>query len=276
MSGFDTFVMVDWSGGTDRGVTPKKDAIWACLARSGQAEQPVYLRNRTVAETWLAECIAGELDAGRSICVGFDFPFGYPTGFGRALTSSDDPLVLWDWFADRVEDTPESNNRFDLAGQINLTFGGTGPFWANGLARDIAGLPRTKAGYTNPFPDRRMVETLAKGSFTCWQMAGTGAVGSQVFMGLPVLARLRRRFADQVSVWPFEPLDTAVAFVEIWPSLTVGSAPADIIKDAYQVQQVAVALSQMPVSELDAQLEIDAPIEGWILGVDPVMEKNVV
>lgn len=276
MSGFDTFVMVDWSGGNDRGVTPKKDAIWICLARSGQAEQPVYLRNRTVAEIWLAECISGELDAGRSICIGFDFPFGYPTGFGRALTSSDDPLVLWDWFADRVEDTPKSNNRFDLAGRINLTFGGTGPFWANGLARDIAGLPRTKAGYTNPFPDRRMVETLAKGSFTCWQMAGAGAVGSQVFMGLPVLARLRRRFANQVSVWPFEPLDTPVAFVEIWPSLTVGSAPADIIKDAYQVQQVAVALSQMPVSELDAQLEIDALIEGWILGVDPVMEKNVV
>ena len=35
-------------------------------------------------------------------------------------------------------------------------WGVLGPFWANGLPnRDVTGLPRTKAGYTNPFAEKR-------------------------------------------------------------------------------------------------------------------------
>ena len=50
---FDTVLMVDWSGGNDRGAKPKKDAIWAALVRGGRAGEPIYLRNRQVAEAWL-------------------------------------------------------------------------------------------------------------------------------------------------------------------------------------------------------------------------------
>ena len=267
MSGFDSFVMVDWSGGNDRGVSPKKDAIWACVARDSHAETPVYLRNRQVAEVWLGDTIEAELAAGRRTCLGFDFPFGYPQGFAKAVTGSNDPLGLWDWFAARIEDAPEANNRFDLAGEINRQFGGNGPFWSNALKREIDGLGRTKAGYHNPFPDRRQVEQHAKGAFTCWQMAGAGAVGSQVVMGLPVLARLRHRFAGQVAVWPFEPLDAPVAFVEIWPSLNVDPAPEGVIRDAWQVQKVAQALARMQPADLARLLDVEAPEEGWILGI---------
>jgi len=259
--------MADWSGGNDRGPTPVKDAIWACRADRDGVCDPVYLRNRQAAESWLTECIEAELSAGRRLCLGFDFPFGYPAGFGEGLIGTTDPLALWDWFQDRIEDAPKSNNRFDLAGRINRTFGGNGPFWANGLKRDIDGLPRTKAGYQNPFPERRTVEHHAKGSFTCWQMAGAGSVGGQVMMGLPVLSRLRHRFAGQVAAWPFEPLDAPVALVEIWPSLNLGAGPADMIKDAWQVQQVAAGLARMSAADLRAGLDIDAPVEGWILGV---------
>ncbi len=267
MTGFDSFVMVDWSGGNDTGPKPRKDAIWICRAISGQIDEPVYLRNRTEAEKWLSDCIETELAAGRRLCLGFDFPFGYPEGFAGALTGSDDPLKLWRWLQERIEDAPKANNRFDLAGDINRRFGGRGPFWTNALKRDIDGLPRTKAGYKNPFADRRRVEQLAKGSFTCWQLAGAGAVGSQVMMGLPVLERLRTRFAGQVAVWPYEPLDRPVAFVEIWPSLTVGAAPTGMIKDAWQVQKVAGDLSRMGKTELFRQLDVDAPEEGWILRI---------
>jgi hypothetical protein len=266
--------MVDWSGGNDRGKAPKADAIWACVARQQSVEAPVYLRNRQEAEAWISDVIEVELSSGRRVCLGFDFPFGYPAGFAAALAGSDDPLQLWDWFADRIEDTPQANNRFDLAGSINRRFGGAGPFWANGLKRDIDGLPRTRAGYQNPFAERRHVEMHAKGSFTCWQMAGAGAVGSQVFMGLPVLARLRRRFARQVAAWPFEPLDRPVALVEIWPSLTVGAPPGDMIKDAWQVQQIATRLSQMNAGDLGRELDVAAPTEGWILGIDPCLSKE--
>lgn len=267
MSLFQTFAMVDWSGGNDTGPTPRKDAIWTCIVRNGKALDPEYLRNRLVAEQWLDALIRAELKAGRRLLLGFDFPFGYPRGFARAMTGTDDPLALWDWFDQHIEDSPKANNRFDLAGRINLRFGCLGPFWMNGLRRDIDGLPRTKMGYSNPFPDRRVVETLAKGSFTCWQMAGAGAVGGQVMMGLPILNRLRHRFDGQVSVWPFELLDKPVAFVEIWPSLTLGAAPDGRIKDAWQVEQVALTLSRLTEQELDEQLNVSAAEEGWILGV---------
>lgn len=267
MTLFQTFAMVDWSGGNDTGPTPRKDAIWVCLAREGQAQEPEYLRNRALAEAWLDALIRTELKAGRRLFLGFDFPFGYPKGFARAITGTDDPLTLWDWFEQHVEDGPKTNNRFDLAGRINRQFGGRGPFWMNGLGRDIDGLPRTKTGYSNPFSDRRAVEALAKGSFTCWQMAGAGAVGGQVMMGLPVLSRLRHRFAGQVAVWPFESLDRPVAFVEIWPSLSLGAPPDGRIKDAWQVEQVALTLSRLTEQELKAQLDVSAAEEGWILGV---------
>nr|WP_254655285.1 gephyrin-like molybdotransferase Glp [Roseobacter sp. GAI101] len=269
MTTFDTFVMVDWSGGNDTGARPRKDAIWAGVSRSGAADAPVYLRNRIDAETWIAALIDSEAQAGRRTLIGFDFPFGYPAGFAEAVTGDSDPFALWDWFEARIQDSPQANNRFDLAGELNLALGtGNGPFWANGLPnRDIPGLPRTKAGYENPFSDRRHAETLAKGAFTCWQMAGAGAVGSQVFMGLPVLSRLRKRFAGQVAVWPFEQLDAPVAFVEIWPSLTAGPAPDGMVKDAWQVQEVARQFAALAPADLARMLDVHAPEEGAIFGL---------
>jgi molybdopterin molybdotransferase len=86
-------------------------------------------------------------------------------------------------------------------------------------------------------------------------------------MGLPLLHRLRSLFQGQVSIWPFEPLDKPVAFVEIWPSLNLGAAPEGRIKDAWQVEQVALALSQLTDQELMGQLDVSAAEEGWILGV---------
>jgi len=270
VTGFDTFVVIDWSGGNDTGASPRKDAIWAGVSRNGQGQDPVYLRNRTVAEAWIVDLIRAELEAERRVMIGFDFPFGYPAGFTEALTGYTDPLVLWDWFEARIEDSPETNNRFDLAAEMNLGLGdGSGPFWFNGLPnRDIPGLPRTKDGYANQFPEKRQAETRAKGSFSCWQMGGVGAVGSQVFMGLPVLSRLRKRFHGQVNVWPFEQLKRPVAFVEVWPSLTVvGDVSDGVIKDAWQVQELARQMSGLSDAALAEMLDVYAPEEGWIFGL---------
>lgn len=267
---FDTFAMVDWSGGKDTGPTPRRDAIWMAVVRDGVAEEPRYLRNRNLAEQVLSDLIVAEEGRGRRLLIGFDFPFGYPAGFAQALTDAANPLGVWDWLLARIEDRPDNNNRFDLAGQINQALGqGRGPFWANALKREIDGLPRTKTGYENPFPDRRACEEVAKGAFTCWQLAGAGAVGSQVLMGMPLLARLRRKHS--VTVWPFEPLTKQTAFVEIWPSLisdvVARLQKPDEIKDAAQVRIMAQALAQLSPETLSEMLTVEASEEGWIFGL---------
>ena len=269
---FDSIIMVDWSGGNDRGAKPKKDAIWAGVVRSGVGHAPVYLRNRAVAEAWIVAQLVQDITAGRRVCIGFDFAFAYPDGFAAALTQNPAPLGLWDWFEARVKDSPKSNNRFDLAGHINAQFPGVGPFWFNGLQRDITNLPRK--GNARDFrwsPPRRRTELAAKGSFEAWQLAGAGAVGSQVIMGLPVLSRLRHRFAEQIAVWPFEPLGPPLTLVEIWPSLIAKEVAAAVmpgeIKDAAQVRVLAGAISMLRSDQLALLLERPADPEGWIFGV---------
>mgnify|MGYP006273768789 FL=1 len=268
---WDTVLVVDWSGGADRGPRPKKDAIWACAASRAGAETPVYLRSRPVAEAWLAERIAAERAAGRRVLAGFDFPFGYPAGFAAALTGRPDALAVWDWLEARIEEGPRTSNRFDVAGEINARFPGVGPFWGNGLRRDVPHLPRKgRARVGHGMEEWRAAERRARGAFSCWQLSGAGSVGSQALTGLPVLARLRRRFG--AAAWPFEPLTGAgVALVEVWPSLMRGAIAerrgAEEVLDAAQVRLLAAGLARLRPDRLDAMLDVAAPEEGWILGL---------
>ena len=82
--------MVDWSGGNDAGPRPRRDAIWACLAGRDGAEDPLYFRNRQLVEDWLCDQVELALSRDQRLCIGFDFPFGYPAGFGPALTGKSD------------------------------------------------------------------------------------------------------------------------------------------------------------------------------------------
>ncbi len=272
MTRFDRFVVVDWSGGNDTGPKPRKDAIWLCEHEA----EPEYLRNREVAEDRLRALIDDAQALGQRLLIGFDFPFGYPAGFTRALTGQDDPFAVWDWVEQNLDDTPKGNNRFALADQINAQFPGVGPFWFNALKQDFAHLPRKDTRTDHGMSEHRACDAMAKGAFTCWQMGGAGAVGGQVFTGLAVLNRLRSEM--QVAVWPFQKLDAPVAFVEIWPGLinsSVKSAEAlGGIRDAHQVRLLARALSALPPARLAEMLDVNAPEEGWILGLGFEDELN--
>ncbi|SMX24676.1 molybdopterin-binding protein [Boseongicola aestuarii] len=271
MTVWDSFVVVDWSGGNDTGAKPRKDAIWAGAVLGGVEQEPVYLRNREVAYAWLCDLIRAERALGRRVMIGFDFPFGYPMGFAGALVGRADPLALWDWFAAHLTDSPDGNNRFELAGQINAMWPGVGPFWFNPTQADIAHLPRKGRERTRDhgLKDRRRVEAHAKGSLTCWQMGGAGAVGGQVMTGMAFLSRLRAAFRDELRVWPFQSLAKPVALVEVWPSLLAAEVAAqdDAIKDRAQVRLLARALSRLAGDDLGRMLSVDEPEEGWILGV---------
>jgi len=265
---FDTVVVVDWSGGNDTGPSPRKDAIWAGVVRDGTEAEPVYLRNRDVAEAWLSDLIENE--RGR-LLIGFDFPFGFPAGTSQVICGATDPRQLWAWFDAHLQDSPQRNNRFALAGQINGLFPGTGPFWFNGTKAPVAGLPHKKADRAGDFgvPDRRMVETHAPGAFACWQMGGAGAVGSQAFTGMALLARLTRQF-PQARAWPFEAADGPLVLAEVYPSLLKDAVRQqmgpDEIKDRAQVRILARALARMDLTPAFAATKAPGA-EGWILGV---------
>ncbi len=269
---FDTVIMVDWSGGNDRGPSPKADAIWTCLARPDTTEGPVYHRNRQVAEVWLTETLSAERAAGHRVLAGFDLCFAYPTGFASALTGTADPFAVWNWFADRVEDGPKGNNRFDLAGRINGTLPGIGPFWGNGLGRDIPDLPRKGNDRTYcGLPEKRRADAAAKGAFSPWQLAGAGAVGGQAIMAFPTLARFRRQFGDCLCVWPFQPATAQITLAETYFSMTPKAlsyaARTGGIKDAHQVALYAQIFANLSPMQLTLLFDVPPSEEGWVLGL---------
>ena len=260
---FDRVITVDWSGGNDRGSRPVRDAIWTCIGRGGKSEAPIYHRNRTVAEAYLFDTLA----SGESTLLAIDLCFAYPDGFAKRLTGSDDPLDVWDWFEARIEDAPDANNRFDIAGQINAMFDGIGPFWGNGLKRDIDHLPRKGLARTNTdFAEKRAADLAAKGAFSPWQLAGAGSVGGQVMMGLPMLSRLRKR--QGVSVWPFQAashITLAETYFSLLPDAL--SARGGTIKDADQVALFAQVFSGLSANEMAQCLDVKPTSEGWVFGV---------
>lgn len=277
MRPFDTILVADWSAAKRAGPTPRKDAIWLGITREGVSLEPVYCRSRQEAELTVLDLIEQETAAGRRLLCAFDFPFGYPKGFARHVTGSDDPFALWDWFETRITDAPDgSNNRFEVAETLNALFTGAGPFWGK-LHRDKwPGVPYRKEGITfDTVPEKRACDQLAKAASSCFQLAFPPTVGGQVMMGLPVLNRLRRKTGARV--WPLEAWsDASVVLAEIWPGLiekAVKSAllqeDADPIRDRVQVRLLADALARLPADQLSDHMadvpEISAE-EAWILG----------
>ena len=263
---FDTVLVVDWSAAA----RPKRgapDSIWAGIADgSGARAEP--LGDRHEAEAWIGDLLKAERAAGRRVLAGFDFAFGYPAGFARAVTGSDDPLALWDWLEARVTDAPPRPNHLHVAGEMNALFPGIGPFWGNGTGEEIEGLPRKGTARTSDrFAERR--ETEPARAQPVWKLAGAGAVGSQTLTGLPVLTRLRRRLG--AAVWPFEDADGPTVFAEIFPTLIDPAVRAHCertgaIRDEAQVRLLATALRGLDAGEWPALLERRGGDEGWILG----------
>ena len=66
------------------GPKPRKDAIWLGVARNGVAEEPLYLRNRAVAEAALVALIEQEKAAGTGDCwSGLIFPLPIRVGLPK-------------------------------------------------------------------------------------------------------------------------------------------------------------------------------------------------
>jgi len=294
---FETHLVVDWSArATPSPVKPSKDAIWWAAVREGRALEPEYARTRREAVARLAAFIAAELDAGRRVLAGFDFPFGYPAGVARHLTGSDSALALRDWLAARIEDAADNaNNRFHVAAEINRRYPGIGPFWGHPPTRDFPDIParetarRRRGGHP---PERRIADRRAAGAKTVWQLAYAGSVGSQALVGLPALKRLLDdpRLAGRAAVWPLQTglrapdtAGTPLVLAEIYPSLlrreVARRRRKGEIPDRAQVRVNAAAFARLDAEGGLAPLFQGAPDlsdeerrriekeEAWILGL---------
>ncbi len=277
---FDRVAILDWSSA---GV-PKRgaDSIWLGVADAAGVDA-VNWPTRAAAAAALDDLVRDSVAAGARLLLGVDFPLGYPDGFGRALTGSEDPFAVWDWLTTRIAD--DARNRHNLravAAMANAAFAGAGPFWGNGARAEVPGLTRTKPAALPPgLAAHRATETAARAAGaqpkTVWQLAGAGAVGAQALVGLPVLHRLRRGHGARIGVWPFAPPTAPVVLAEVYPSLLAGAVAAacaadpSLVRDAAQVRLLASALLDLSragrLASLFAAAERDAAREGWILGV---------
>jgi len=202
----------------------------------------------------ISAILEGELDARRRVLAGFDFPFGYPEGTAERLAGRPGWEAIWDKLADLLVEYPKNaNNRFDLAGELNCCVTeGPGPFWANGLKRDIPDLPRKcPAGYGDSLPPRkRAAERHVRSAQEVWKLSGAGSVGGQALTGIAALEKLRRMpsLSGKVSVWPFDTKLTApeapIVIAEIYPSL-IPPHPDEPVKDAGQVRAIAECYSAL-------------------------------
>jgi hypothetical protein len=251
MAAFDTYVIVDWSAAN----VPKtgKDSIWVCrCGRDGETvENP---GTRAAARELLAEMLAAAVTRDERVVLGFDFPFGYPQGFGAALGLSGAPWrAVWDEIARLIEDNPKNcSNRFDVGAELNRRISGECfPFWGcpAGHDYDYLGPKRPQMRHSDGLAEKRLIDVWMVGAQPCWKLAYTGSVGSQALTGIPVVRSLRDdpRWADRARVWPFEtglglPADARIVFAEVWPSWWRGWRDAKYpgeVNDSAQVRYVA-------------------------------------
>ena len=297
---FDTHIIVDWSAQSKRSPEkPTKDAIWWAGARVDgsrvPALEPKYVRSRDDALRCLVRLIADELDAGRRVLVGFDFPFGYPEGVAAHLTgkASTSALDLWDWLAERIEDAPNNaNNRYEAATAINKAYPGVGPCWGRPASWSFPTIPEKKSARTGQGrhpPECRIADQCAEGAKTVWQLAYAGSVGSQVLLGLPALKRLIEdpSIAGRAAVWPLQTglrtPEARVVIAEVYPSLLkeeiAGRTHDGEILDRAQVRVTAEAFAQLDAGGglaplfrgasflTPAQRRLIESEEAWILGL---------
>lgn len=282
---FDAYIFVDWSASNSRHPRrPTADAVWTGeLLRNLNSPQVTYHRTRNDGAEHVQEALLKHAQEGHRVLVGFDFPYGYPTGFASALgrpSGAQSWSAIWAILADRISDTADNvNNRFAVAGDLNAIAGNgrSGPFWGCPHTIVVANLSSTSPGF--PFEATggrslqrlRITETHLHGTLETWGLFGAGRVGSQALMGIPYVYKLRRHpeLAHISHVWPFEteftlnPIAAEGPFIlhaEIWPGVVSERVQAilaenpDMIRDQAQVR----AMCEW-AAELDEQGDL-----GWL------------
>ena len=212
---------------------------------------------RHAAKSVLWELLAEAVRSGERVLAGFDFPFGYPSGFAARLGLAADPpwRAVWDEIAGLLEDDERNrNNQFEVGATLNRRISaGRFPFWGcpQSAAGEFLGPKYHRLHEGQGLAEKRLIDTWMVGAQPCWKLAYTGSVGSQALTGIPVVRALRDdgAWADRARIWPFETgfslpdaarSDAAqIVFTEIWPSWWPIPWQPGEPKDKAQVRTVA-------------------------------------
>jgi hypothetical protein len=271
MSLFDAFIFVDWSAtNKPHPKKPKKDALWIgeLVAGSGKPTE-TYCRTRSECILHIINLLHEHVHQGRRVLLGFDFPYGYPSGFARALGLLDDSrawLAIWEELAARVKDNEHNeNNRFDAAAELNGIIDGggkPGPYWGCPKIKEKKLLCTRSPGFPYQTADKiqlrrlRIVEQRIRGVQEPWKLFYNGSVGGQALVGIPYVHHLRRHrgLAHVSRVWPFETGFAQTSFpkhgpfilhAEIWPGVVepqvkeIMKGKPGLIRDKAQVRAMA-------------------------------------
>jgi precorrin-8X/cobalt-precorrin-8 methylmutase len=290
---FDAYVMVDWSaaGKPARG----KDSIWICYGRREGVLAIENVPTRHQAREHLRAFLTAEHAGKRAVLAGFDFAFGYPSGFAARLALAGEPWrATWDLLAAEIQDAPDNkNNRFELASRFNQRIsGGFGPFWGCPASEiwPYLGSRHHRRHELLGLAERRIADAWISGPQPVWKLAYAGAVGSQSLTGIPILHWLRNHpdLAAAVTIWPFETglralshADTEgrIVLAEIYPSLVEVHPKTSEIRDKCQVRAMVEHFTKLDVEGAlgihfagdpsldDAQRRAIEREESWILGV---------
>jgi len=248
---FDAYIAVDWSAGSKpSSESESKNAIWVGEGFIGDGGKlctisEVYCRTRRLAESHVRSRLEVHREAQRRVFLGFDFPYGYPAGFAKALDLAGNQSPwrqVWEEYTRLVKDDEKNdNNRFEVANLLNARCGGPtpGPFWGHPDGRQYLTLKsKRKGNHQYPYEvgphlrldEKRWTEKWAGGQ-SVWKLFGDASVvGSQSIVGIPVVSRLRDdpKLARISHVWPFETGFTTnpsrekgpfILHVEIWPGI---------------------------------------------------------
>ncbi len=296
---FDAYIMVDWSANN----TPKKDAdsIWYCvLERTDDGTTSITaLENPTTrisAVREVTDILIQLARRQRSTLIGFDFPYGYPTGFAAALNINSGPpwQAVWSLLSSRIVDSDKNrSNRFQVAAELNAAVSNQPfPFWGCPSGQQQLHLT-SKRGLRHSslgLAEFRFTDKRNRGPQPVWKLCYPGSVGSQALLGIPYLNSLRfhQELANISRVWPFETgfalapraqRDWTILHAEIYPSIRNWAQNSGECKDRAQVRGLAEyfaqedeagtigALFEPPTRLSPDELEGITSEEGWILGI---------
>lgn len=278
---FDAYLMVDWSArSVPAPKRPTADAIWLCCQEAGGRSKLEYFRTRPEAEGRIAQLLSGP----GTVLAGFDFGLAFAAWVHREMHL--DWLAFWDFLDAVIIDTPTRNNRFEVAEELNRRLsGGPFPFWAT--PHPTAVLPgRRPAEYPAHRPEFRVAEGYLRRfgarPHSSFKLYTTGAVGSQILLGLPMLARLKRRFAGELCVWPYETTNRRIVVAEVYPSLFDFERLTPVRRRIKDARQVAGAVHLMARADdlglLSSLFKLPpeaalAREEGWVFAGNPSMPR---